>query len=82
MRRTSASLVFACPAGRVTGKTDGALDLHSRKRHSEHQLVVLFGLPPPGSTQVLTQNLVIRRGAPLGSTPLGLCVPTRDTCWL
>jgi hypothetical protein len=44
------------PAGRVIGKTGRALDLHSRKRHSEHQLVVLFGLAPPGSTQVLTQK--------------------------
>ena len=40
-------------------------------------MVVLFGLPPPGSTQVLTQNLVIRRGAPLGSTPLGYACRAR-----
>jgi hypothetical protein len=67
MRRTSASVVFACPAGCVHRKYPdmepaGRLICICRTRHREHRLVVSFGLPPPGSTPVLTQNLVIRRG--------------------
>jgi hypothetical protein len=64
-------------------ETGGALDLYMSNAPQEHRLVVLFGLPPPGSTQVLTQKPRHPAGpAPLGSTPLGLCVPPRDTCWL
>ena len=56
---------FACPAGPVQRKYPdmkpaGRFDLYliciSRTRHRERRLVVLFGLPPPGSTQVLTQK--------------------------
>jgi hypothetical protein len=65
MRRASASVLSACLAGPVQRKYPdmkpaGRFDLYliciSRTRHRERRLVVLFGLPPPGSTQVLTQK--------------------------